>query len=151
MRVGIANAEQASLGFITKRMLDRMSISEAIARNVALQVPTGDLLANEVQVGALDAAIVYSTNALTRPDQLEALAIDHPAAKAVQPFAVAKDSPNHRLAERLLAHLQRNRSAFTDVGFHWREEQTPVASGSLPAIGGDLDAKPAADGTAHAR
>jgi ABC-type molybdate transport system substrate-binding protein len=150
LRVGLANAEQASLGFITRRMLERLNLWAAVSTNATFQEPTGDLLANQVQVGALDAAIVYSVNARTRADVLDVVAIENPAAKAVQPFAVAKDSPNRRLAGRLLAFLQRNRSAFTEVGFRWREEQRPVASRSLPPIGGDVDAAQAGE-TAHAR
>ncbi len=70
---------------------------------------------------------------------MQAIPLDNPAAKAVQPFAILKDSPNREMAKRLLAFLQDHRSVFEDVGFQWRSEQRPVVSASLPPIGGDLD------------
>jgi len=60
----------------------------------------------------------------------------------VQPFAIAKDSPNRQLAGRLLSYLQANRSVFADIGFQWREDQRPVSSAVLPPIGGDIDSIP---------
>jgi molybdenum ABC transporter molybdate-binding protein len=146
LRVGLANAEQASLGYITRRMLERTGLWESVLRNSSAQVPGGEMLANQLLTGSLDAAIVYRTNVLTHGDRLEVIAINNPAAKAVQPFAIAKDSPNHQLASRLLAWLQANRPSFTDVGFAWREDQRPMVSAGLPPIGGDLDQAPRVDG-----
>jgi molybdate transport system substrate-binding protein len=149
MRVGLCNAEQGSLGFITKRMLTRMNLWAGIERNSSSQTPTADLLIAQLLVGSLDAAIVYATNVRLQKDRLIAISINNPAAKAVQPFAIAKDSANRQIALRLLSCLQAHRSVFTDIGFEWRDDQRPVLSSVLPPIGGDVDAMP--PGLLHAR
>ena len=51
-------------------------------------------------------------------------------AKAVQPFAVAKDSPNRQLAFRLLDFLRANRARFVEAGFRWRDD-APVQSADI--------------------
>ncbi|MFA7004943.1 MAG: hypothetical protein WC429_12950, partial [Verrucomicrobiia bacterium] len=59
---------------------------------------------------------------------IDTMPIKHAGAKAAQPFAVAAKSPNARLAGRLLAFLRANRERFEKAGFHWRGDESAVAS-----------------------
>jgi molybdate transport system substrate-binding protein len=138
LRVGIGNAEQSSLGYLTKRLLERTGMTKAVMANACSQVPTADLLVNQMLTGSLDAIIVYQVNCTQRPDALEAVSINHPAAKAVQPFSVFKGSANRELAKRLLAYLLLHRRAFEDAGFTWRSDQRPMPSSQVPAMGAGL-------------
>ncbi len=131
LKVGLCNAKQSTLGYMTDGMLKSSGLRSAIRRNVEVEVPTADFLINQLRVGALDAAIVYQVNALLQEDHLDFIPIDHPGAKAVQPFAVRDTSPNRRLAGRLLAFLQSNRDRFEQAGFRWSEDQTPVKSADI--------------------
>lgn len=139
LRVGICNAEQSTLGFMTRGMLRSAGLLEAIRTNVAVEVPTADFLINQLRAGGLDAAIVYRVNTQAAPTAssaaLEFIEIRHEGAKAVQPFAVRADSPNRQLALRLLEHLKQNRSAFENAGFRWTGDQPAVRSDriTLPA------------------
>ena len=60
-----------------------------------VEVPTADFI-NQMRAGGLEAAIVYRVNALLQSEHLEFTPIQHAGAKAVQPFAVRRDSPNRR-------------------------------------------------------
>ena len=135
VRLGLANYEQSSLGFISKRILDHAGLYQSVVANARSQVPVGDLLANQLAIGSLDAIICYTTNALPHKDKLDTIPINDIGARAVQPFAVAKDSPNHQTVRRLLAYLQAHKENFLAAGFRWRIDQTPMASQQLPQFG----------------
>jgi molybdate transport system substrate-binding protein len=128
LRVGLCNAEQATLGFMTRGILKSSGLLESIRKNVVVEVPTADFLINQMRAGGLDAAIVYRVNALLQAEHLDFIPIQHAGAKAIQPFAVRHNSPNRHLAGRLLDFLKANRSAFEQVGFLWRGEEAPVKS-----------------------
>lgn len=128
MRVGLCNAEQSTLGYMTRAIIKSSGLLESIRKNVAVEVPTADFLINQMRGGGLDAAIVYRVNALLQPDHLQFIPIQHAGAKAVQPFAVRHDSPNRQLAGRLLAFLKANRSEFERSGFLWRGDEAPLQS-----------------------
>lgn len=126
LRVGLCNAEQSTLGYMTQGMLKSSALLDSIRKNVAVEVPTADFLVNQMQAGALDAAIVYRVNYQLQEDKLDYVAIDHEGAKAVQPFAVRGDSKRKQLAGRLLEHMLANRGRFEESGFTWK--------GDLPAM-----------------
>lgn len=128
LRVGLCNAEQSTLGYMTRGMLKDSGLLQAIRKNVVVEVPTADFLINQMRAGGLDAAIVYRVNAQLQEEHLEFMPIQHAGAKAVQPFAVRFNSPNKRLGERLLAHLQTNRERFEQSGFLWRGNEPPLQS-----------------------
>jgi molybdate transport system substrate-binding protein len=134
LRLGICNAQQSTLGFITQRILVRLGLEASVMRNVVSQVPTGDLLVNQLRTGSLDAAIVYRTNIHGRDEAFDAIDIDIQGlpARAVQPFAVRSRSPCRQLMQRLLASLQAHPGAFIDAGFVWRVDQQPIRSVDLP-------------------
>ena len=131
LRVGVNNAQQSTLGFMTQGMLKKSALHDAIRRNVRAEVPTADLLINQIRTGSLDAVIVYEVNYKLAEKHLDFIRIDHEGARAVQPFAVRVNSPRRLLAQRLLACLQKNRARFEASGFKWIEDQTPVRSAEL--------------------
>ena len=131
LEVGVNNAQQSTLGFMTQGMLKKSALYDAIRRNVRAEVPTADLLINQIRTGSLDAVIVYEVNYKLAEKYLDFIRIDHEGAKAVQPFAVRVNSPRRLLGQRLLACLQNNRARFEASGFKWIEDQTPIRSADL--------------------
>ncbi|MEI6714094.1 MAG: molybdate ABC transporter substrate-binding protein [Verrucomicrobiota bacterium] len=131
VRVGLCNAEQSTLGYMTRGILKSSGLWESVHKNVVVEVPTADFLVNQMRAGALDAAIVYSVNTKAGSAQLEFHPILHAGAKAIQPFAVRGDSPNRQLALRLLDYLKNNRSEFEKAGFKWRGNEAPIESKSI--------------------
>lgn len=121
LRIGLANAEQSALGSLTKDLLTEMGLYETILPNVRSQTPTADLLVNQIRTGSLDAVIVYEANTAYVRDQLDWIPIDHPRARAVQPFAVGKDSRHPQLMARLLNAIRsaESRAKFETTGFRW--------------------------------
>ena len=131
LRVGLCNAVQSTLGFMTGGILRSSGIEAAVRKNVSVEVPTADFLVNQMRAGGLDAAVVYRVNAAPQSEHLDFLQIDHPGAKAIQPFAVRAGSLKRQLAERLLVFLKANRGKFEDAGFVWRGEEAPIRSSKI--------------------
>lgn len=131
LRVGLCNAEQSTLGFMTAGILRSMNLFDSVTKNASSQVPTGDFLVNQLRTGSLDAAVVYRTNIQSQPDHFDAIPLPADKAKAVQPFAVRKDSPNSALGHRLLAYLRAHKDSFEKAGFVWKGESAPVQSAQL--------------------
>ena len=131
LKVGLCNAEQSTLGYMTRGMLKSTGLLDAVRKNVVVEVPTADFLINQMRAGGLDAAIVYRVNAIPQAEHLEFFPIKHEGAKAVQPFAVRELSPNRQLARRLLAHLQANRGEFEQAGFLWRGNEPAIKSADI--------------------
>jgi molybdate transport system substrate-binding protein len=128
LRVGLCNAEQSTLGFMTRGIVKSSGLLESIQRNVVVEVPTADFLVNQMRAGALDAAIVYRVNVQAAYAPLEFLPLTHAGARAVQPFAVRAHSPNRHMALRLLDFLKAHRADFEKAGFVWRGTEAPVQS-----------------------
>lgn len=128
LKVGLCNAEQATLGYMTRGMLKSSGLLDSIRKNVVVETPTADLLVNQMRAGALDAAIVYRVNFQPSAEHLEYLPIQHEGAKAMQPFSVRTTSPNYHLGQRLLAFLQSQRGTFEQAGFSWRGDEAVLKS-----------------------
>lgn len=131
MKVGLCNADQSTLGFMTQGMLTSTVLEKAVRKNVVVEVPTADFLINQMRVGALDAAIVYRVNYDLQKEHLEFLKIEHEGARAVQPFAVRADSKKRQLSGRLLEFLKKNRERFEETGFTWVGDQPPIKSADI--------------------
>lgn len=131
LRVGLCNAEQSTLGFMTTAMLRQTGLLESVRKNVVVEVPTADFLVNQMRAGSLDAIIVYEVNVSPHPDHFDTIALPAEFAKAVQPFAVRKDSPHARLAGRLLGFLRGRSADFESAGFRWRGDGEPIPSDQL--------------------
>jgi molybdate transport system substrate-binding protein len=124
LRVGLCNAEQSTLGYLTRGMLKSSGLNDSVRKNVVVETPTADLLLTQLRAGALDAAIVYRVNTqAAAAESLDFLPIQHEGAKAVQPFSVRTSSPNAQLGQRLLTFLKSNRGKFEQAGFQWRGEE----------------------------
>ncbi|MCB1204861.1 MAG: substrate-binding domain-containing protein, partial [Verrucomicrobiae bacterium] len=131
LRVGLCNAEQSTLGFMTNAMLRQTGLLEGVRKNVVVEVPTADFLVNQMRAGSLDAIIVYEVNVAPHGDLFEMISLPEEYSKAVQPFAVRKDSPNAQLAGRLLEFLQSHAGTFESAGFRWRGTEAPIPSDQL--------------------
>jgi|JI6StandDraft_1071083.scaffolds.fasta_scaffold02098_2 molybdate transport system substrate-binding protein len=131
LRVGLCNAEQSTLGFMSAGILRSMNLFDSVMKNASSQVPTGDFLVNQLRTGSLDAAVVYRTNIQTQPDHFDAIPLPADKAKAIQPFAVRKDSPYSAIGHRMLDYLKANKGSFEKAGFVWRGDTAPVKSGEL--------------------
>jgi molybdate transport system substrate-binding protein len=131
LKLGVCNAEQSTLGFMTQAMLKSTNLLDSVMKNVVVQVPTADFLVNQMRAGALDAAIVYQVSIQQVAEHFDAIPLPKDIARAVQPFAVRKDSHHYHLSQRLLAYLRAHRSAFEDAGFIWKGESKPIPSSQL--------------------
>ena len=131
LKLGVCNAEQSTLGFMTQAMLKSTNLLEGVMKNVVVQVPTADFLVNQMRAGALDAAIVYQVNVQQVKQHFEMIPLPADLSRAVQPFAVRKASPHYHLSQRLLTFLRAHRSAFEDAGFIWKGETQPIPSDQL--------------------
>lgn len=128
LRVGLCNAEQSTLGFLTQSILKSMNLLESVGQNASSQVPTGDFLVNQMRTGSLDAVVVYRINIMAKPDEFEAIPLPADKAKAVQPFAVREDSAHKQTGRRLLAFLREHRESFEKAGFAWRGDAEAIKS-----------------------
>lgn len=131
LRVGLCNAEQSTLGFLTKSMLKSMNLWDSVSKNASSQVPTADFLVNQMRTGSLDAAVVYLINIHHVSEHFDALPLPADKSKAVQPFAVRHDSPNKQMGRRLLDFLRANHASFEAAGFVWKGDTAPVKSAEI--------------------
>ncbi len=131
LRLGLCNAEQSTLGYLTRAMLKSMNLWDSVSRNASSQVPTADFLVNQMRTGSLDAAVVYRVNLQNAGDDFDAVPLPADKAKAVQPFAVRHDSPNKQMGNRLLDFLREHRESFELAGFVWKGDTTPVKSAEI--------------------
>ncbi|MBK8091590.1 MAG: extracellular solute-binding protein [Verrucomicrobiaceae bacterium] len=131
LKVGICNAEQSTLGYLTQAMLKSMNLWNSVSKNASAQSPTGDLLVNQLRTGSLDAAVVYLNNIQPQIEHFDSIKLPADKAKAIQPFAVRHDSPHRQLGQRLLAFLLKNRESFEQAGFTWSPNLTPVKSSEI--------------------
>ncbi len=136
IRIGIGHEKQCALGVLTQDTLAEAQtearrfdpadpMRDRIMANVAMQLPTGGLLVNELRLGHLDAVIAYVSNAAEAGDELEAYEVNLPCALATQPVAVGKTSDHKHLTQRLLDALQtaKSRERFKALGFKWKASQ----------------------------
>lgn len=131
LRVGLCNAEQSTLGFMTRAMLKSSNLLDSVMANTVSQVPTADSLINQMRVGSLDAAIVYRVNVLPQSEHFDIIPLPADKGKAVQPFAVRHNSTNRQLSGRLLAFLKNHKESFEAAGFVWRGEEAATPSDKL--------------------
>lgn len=122
LRLGVANAQQSTLGALTERFLRDAGLLESVMANVKTQTPTADLLVNQMRTGALDAVIVYTANTSQVRDTLDVVPLKVPGARAVQPYAIGKNSQHRFLMGRLLETLRsaESRKQFESLGFRWQ-------------------------------
>ena len=123
VKVAVANAKYSALGGLTDRLLNEAGLYDAVRKNVTYgDAPTADYLTVRVKTGREDVAILYLANTINVRDELDVVAIDHPAALAVQPIAIGKSSDHKYLMERLVDAIKSDVSqkTFESSGFRWR-------------------------------
>ena len=129
IKLGLAHPEKSAMGALTKTMLVAMGIYDAVCKNLLLDSPTGDFLVNQLRTGSLDVIIACRSNAMNVKDYVEVVAIDHPLAKAVQPYGVARQTRYQQTMTRLqrLIESQESRTRFESSGFYWKYESRSSA------------------------
>jgi molybdenum ABC transporter molybdate-binding protein len=122
LRLGLGHENQCALGALTKETLIQDGTYGAIRKNVVVDLPTGDMLVNQMKTGALDAVVAYISNAASAGDTLEAYPVEVPCAMAVQPVAVGKGTKHPLLARRLIDAFTspRSKERFLQEGFRWK-------------------------------
>ncbi len=125
LKVGVAHPEKSALGTLTMDLLKSRELYDALqsSGNVEILASKGDELANQMQIGALDVAIVYRSNALSSEqilEQCEMLSIENDP-QAVQPFAVHREASHKHLLQRLETFLTNaaGKEQFLKYGFYW--------------------------------
>lgn len=101
LQVGLCHEEQSTLGALTKKILQGQGLYDAVQKNVVVSTPTADMLVNQVDVGKLDAAIVYRANTTKVRDTCAVIPIPLPDALAVQTVAIAQETKFPNLMQRL--------------------------------------------------
>jgi len=124
LKLGMANEQQSTLGALTVRLLNEKGLYESVVRNVVSQTPTADLLVNQIRTESLDAVIVYRANTALVAAKLDIVPIADPAAKAVQSFAIGKNSEHKYLVRRLFEAIcsAESKARFSQGGFRWVEK-----------------------------
>jgi molybdenum ABC transporter molybdate-binding protein len=129
LRVGLAHPQKSALGVLTRRLADEHALYERITRNIQVDSATGDFLVNQIRTGALDAVVVYRSNAMATlenlANHLDLVEIKLSGAVAVQPYAVARGARHQRLLDRFFAAVmsEASRQEFEAHGFRWRNER----------------------------
>lgn len=127
LRVGLPHHEKSAMGNIAWKMLVQMGVYDALQANLKVESPTGDFLVNQLRTGSLDAIIACRSNYKTVSDYLDAVPIDHPLARMIQPYAVGRQTRYKYMMTRLQETLTSaaSRERFESAGFGWRF-QPPV-------------------------
>ncbi len=123
MRVAVGQPEQCTIGALSRILLEKLGLYEKVMKNVVTETATSAMLVPAVTTGAADAVLAYQTDSLAEADRVDAVIIDSPLAKAVQPFAVAKSSDQKLLGTRLFETIVEARAAFEAAGFDWLLER----------------------------
>jgi molybdate transport system substrate-binding protein len=123
LRVGIGHEKQCAMGWLTQNTLREGKVQKEVMENVTVQLPTGDMLVNNMLTGSLDAAVVYLSNTAGRGEKLDAVRIQGlECSIATQPYAVATDSPHAQTAGRLFQQIcsADSQAQFAKSGFRWK-------------------------------
>jgi molybdate transport system substrate-binding protein len=123
LRVGIGHEKQCAMGWLTQNTLREGKVQKEVMENVTVQLPTGDMLVNNMLTGSLDAAVVYLSNTAGTGEKLDAVRIQGlECSIATQPYAVATDSPHAQTAGRLFQQIcsADSQAQFAKSGFRWK-------------------------------
>jgi ABC-type molybdate transport system substrate-binding protein len=132
LRVGLAHPVNSALGALTDDLLKRVKLHAKVydpgRKHPVVHADAGHALVNQMRAGALDLIVVYRSNVLSNPENaekyLDIVEMQLPEAKAIQPYAVAKDSSHKYLMRRLLEAIlsPTSQKHFVDSGFQWIAE-----------------------------
>jgi len=131
LKVGLSDPLKSALGKLSKDMLVKQGLWQELnaSGNVAVLVSKGDELVNQMQVGSLDAALLYRSNAMASPRIMascEIIDLHLPEAHATQPFAISKDTAYPELWARLREFITNDeaRLHYEKLGFNWKKENS---------------------------
>jgi molybdate transport system substrate-binding protein len=128
VRVSVGQPEQCTIGALTRVMLQKMGIYDAVMKNVVTQTASSAMLIPSVTTKSVDATIAYITDTIAESGKVEAIRIDSPFAIAIQPFAIAKSSGHKELGRRLFRQVTLAKDNFESAGFTFvyeREGEAP--------------------------
>jgi len=121
VRVALGQPDQCTIGVLSRHLLESEGIYQKLLdQNVVTQTATSALLVPSVATGSADAALAYRTDTLAEHEKVDAVAIQSPLAKAVQPYSISLSSPYKQLAGRLYAAIAAGRESFESAGFTWQ-------------------------------
>ncbi|MEM7384916.1 MAG: molybdate ABC transporter substrate-binding protein, partial [Verrucomicrobiota bacterium] len=127
LKVGLSDPKKSALGFLTRKLLQELNLYRELQANgnVIVLASKGDELVNQMQLGALDAALLYRSNAMASPqimEHCEIVALNQTSALATQPYAVHRNSKHKQLMNRLREFLtdDEGKGNFLQYGFHWK-------------------------------
>jgi len=124
IRVGMADEQLTALGRLTEKLFRKAGVYDEIVKNRRATTPTADLLVTQMTtVDKLDAVVVYRANCQYVGDKAVIVEIDHPAAHAIQPFAIYQRTKYSQLTQRLLEAMgtSGSRQRFERSGFTWQQ------------------------------
>lgn len=117
IKIGVGHPEQSALGALTKKLLESKGLYEKIKPNIASETPSADMIVTQFKAGSLDACLVYAVNINYMKNDVVIIPIEEEKSSATQPFAIAHNTNNHYLMERLLEAIKRNKANFLNAGF----------------------------------
>lgn len=123
LRVGLPHHEKSAMGALIFKLLQAVGLYDAITnQTLKVESPTGDFLVNQLRTGSLDAIMACRSNWKTASEHLELIPVNHPLAKATQPYAVSRHTKYALIMTRLLEKIksEESRKAFEQAGFYWQ-------------------------------
>jgi molybdate transport system substrate-binding protein len=124
LRIAAGQPKQCTIGVLTREILKSEGLLDDVMKNVVAETCSSALLLPMVTTGSVDAAFVYQSDILGARDQVDAIRIPSPKARAVQPFSIARTSQQKWLSRRFFATLARHKERFEAAGFRWLLEDT---------------------------
>lgn len=127
LRVGIGHPENSALGYLSMLLMKKAGLFDMIRKQASVESATADFLVTQILSEGLDLVMVYRSNVMSNPENLNKLDIidlEMPGAVAAQPWAVAKESDHPFLLARLYEAIssKTSRERFESIGFRWKLE-----------------------------
>lgn len=123
MRVSVGQPQQCTIGALTRILLQKAGVYDAVMSNAVMQTASSAMLVPTVTTKSVDATLAYSTDTLAESDKVDTVHIDSPFAKAVQPFSIARSSDHKYLGRRLFEAVAQAGARFRAAGFNFRLEE----------------------------
>ena len=123
LRVAVGQPQQCTIGVLTRNILKDEGIEGEVLKNVVAETCSSALLLPMVATGSVDAAMVYETDTRNAANDVDVIRIASPAAKAIQPFSIARSSSHKWLSRRFFDTLARHQDHFEAVGFRWKLDE----------------------------
>lgn len=125
--VAVGQPEQCTIGVLTRQLLKAEGVLDEVMNNVVTQTATSAMLIPTVTTNSVSATLAYATDTLAESDKVDTIRISSEAAKAIQPFAIARSSDHKQLARRLFEAVAASREQFESAGFHFRINENLAA------------------------